>query len=62
MSAPILSKVQFNGYQLVSVNSGPWTVCTRNDRLASFNTRQEAMAYAASLPVRNWGHKPAAGA
>lgn len=62
MSAPILSKVQFNGYQLVSVNRGPWTVCTRNDRLASFNTRQEAMAYAASLPVRNWSHKPVTGA
>jgi hypothetical protein len=62
MSAPILSKCQFNGYQLVSVNSGPWTVCTPSDRLASFNTRQEAMAYAASLPVRNWNAKPAAGA
>ncbi|RRV05271.1 DUF2188 domain-containing protein [Pseudomonas sp. v388] len=61
MSAPILSKCQFNGYQLVSVNSGPWTVCTPSDRLASFNTRQEAMAYAAALPVRNWSAKPAAG-
>jgi hypothetical protein len=62
MSAPILSKVQFNGYQLVSVNSGPWTVCTPSDRLASFNTRQEAMAYAASLPVRNWSARSGASA
>lgn len=60
MSAPILSKVQFNGYQLVSVNSGPWTVCTPSDRLASFNTRQEAMAYAASLPVRKWNARSGA--
>lgn len=62
MSTPILSKVQFNGYQLVCVNRGPWTVCTPNDRLASFNTRQEAMAYAASLPVRNWAARSASGA
>jgi hypothetical protein len=61
MSAPILSRLQFNGYQLVSVNSGPWTVCTPSDRLASFNTRQEAMAYAASLPARNWTTRPANG-
>ncbi|MFJ4142904.1 DUF2188 domain-containing protein [Pseudomonas sp. NPDC089734] len=54
MSAPTLSKVQINGYQLVSVNCGPWTVCTKRDRLASFTTRQEAMAYAAALPVRSW--------
>jgi hypothetical protein len=58
----MLSKVQFNGYQLVCVNSGPWTVCTPSDRLASFNTRQEAMAYAAALPVRQRGAKPVASA
>ncbi|MBV1813134.1 DUF2188 domain-containing protein [Pseudomonas viridiflava] len=55
MSVPMLSKTQINGYQLISVNRGPWTVCTPKDRLASFNTRQKAMAYAASLPVRDWG-------
>ncbi|MBC3954019.1 MULTISPECIES: hypothetical protein [Pseudomonas] len=55
MSAPMLSKTQINGYQLICVNRGPWTVCTPKDRLASFNTRQEALAYAASLPVREWG-------
>ncbi|MCD5993416.1 DUF2188 domain-containing protein [Pseudomonas sp. CDFA 602] len=54
MSAPMLSKTQINGYQLICVNSGPWLVCTPKDRLASFTTRQEAMAYAAALPVRDW--------
>jgi hypothetical protein len=51
MSTPMLSKMQINGYQVISVNNGPWKVCTRDDRLASFGTRQEALAYAASLPA-----------
>ncbi len=51
MSTPMLSKMQINGYQVISVNCGPWKVCTKDDRLGSFGTRQEALAYAASLPA-----------
>lgn len=51
MSTPMLSKMQINGYQVISVNNGPWKVCTKDDRLGSFGTRQEALAYAASLPA-----------
>ncbi|HEX8595732.1 MAG TPA: DUF2188 domain-containing protein [Pseudomonas sp.] len=51
MSTPMLSKMQINGYQVISVNNGPWKVCTKEDRLGSFGTRQEALAYAASLPT-----------
>jgi len=58
MSAPMLSKMQMNGYQVVSVNSGLWKVCTRNDRLGSFGSREEALAYAASLPARASRTKP----
>ncbi|MCU1753218.1 SPOR domain-containing protein [Pseudomonas sp. 6D_7.1_Bac1] len=58
MSVPLLSKMHMNGYQVVSVNSGLWKVCTRNDRLGSFGTREEALAYAASLPARKSGVKP----
>ena len=50
MSAPMLARFQINGYELISVNNGPWRVCTRSDRLGSFGTREEALAYAASLP------------
>lgn len=52
MSASMLHKVQVNGYQVISVNSGPWRVCTDHDRLAVFGSRDEAMAYAVSLPTR----------
>jgi hypothetical protein len=48
----MLSKTHFNGYDVINVNNGPWRVCTRSDRLGSFATREEAMAYAASLPSR----------
>ncbi|MFJ2364548.1 SPOR domain-containing protein [Pseudomonas sp. NPDC087697] len=58
MSVPLLSKMHMNGYQVVSVNSGLWKVCTRNDRLGSFGTREEALAYAASLPARQSRVKP----
>lgn len=51
MSTPLLNKLQINGYQVLSVNHGPWKVCTAGDRLATFGTREEAMAFAA-LPVR----------
>lgn len=51
MSVPMLSKFQVNGYELISVNSGPWKVCTKGDRFGSFGTREEAVAYAATLPV-----------
>lgn len=50
MSVPMLSKFQVNGYELISVNSGPWKVCTHADRFGSFGTREEAVAYAANLP------------
>jgi hypothetical protein len=52
MSAPILNRVHINGYDVLSVNHGPWRVCTDTDRLGSFNSREEACAYAASLPAR----------
>ncbi|MCO7574196.1 DUF2188 domain-containing protein [Pseudomonas chlororaphis] len=52
MSTPLLNKLQINGYQVLSVNHGPWKVCTAGDRLATFGTREEALAFAAALPVR----------
>lgn len=51
MSAPMLQKMHMNGYDIVQVNSGPWRVCTRKDRLASFESREQALAYAATLPM-----------
>jgi len=54
MSAPMLKKMHLNGYEIVQVNSGPWRVCTRDDRLASFGSREQALAYAAALP----GYRP----
>ncbi|MGN7743316.1 DUF2188 domain-containing protein [Pseudomonas sp. 22526] len=51
MSVPMLNKMHMNGYDVVSVNSGPWRVCTKGDRLGSFGTREEALAYAAALPA-----------
>ncbi|WP_104912222.1 DUF2188 domain-containing protein [Pseudomonas sp. LG1D9] len=50
MSVPVLNKMHLNGYDIVRVNSGPWRVCTKDDRLASFGSREQAMAYAATLP------------
>jgi hypothetical protein len=50
MSVPMLNKMHMNGYDLVSVNNGPWRVCTKGDRLGSFGSREEALAFAASLP------------
>ena len=47
MSMPMLIKMHMNGY---SVNNGPWRVCTQGDRLASFASKEEALAYAAALP------------
>ena len=52
MSAAMLTKVHINGYDVLSVNSGPWRVCPQVDRLGSFASREEALAYAAALPVR----------
>lgn len=51
MSTPVLLKMNLNGYEVINVNNGPWRVCTRDDRLGSFATKEEAMAFAASLPV-----------
>lgn len=52
MSTAMLTKIHVNGYDVLSVNSGPWRVCTQADRLGSFASREEALAYAAALPVR----------
>lgn len=51
MHNAMLSKTHFNGYDVINVNNGPWRVCTHHDRLGSFETREEAMAFAASLPA-----------
>lgn len=51
MHTAMLSKTHFNGYDVINVNNGPWRVCTHHDRLGSFGTREEAMAFAASLPA-----------
>ncbi|MHC8407151.1 SPOR domain-containing protein [Pseudomonas sp. TMB3-21] len=50
MSVPMLNKMHMNGYDVLSVNNGPWRVCTKGDRLGSFASREEALAFAASLP------------
>lgn len=50
MSAPVLNKMHMNGYDVLSVNNGPWRVCTKGDRLGSFGSREEALAFAAALP------------
>jgi hypothetical protein len=50
MSTPILNKMYLNGYEVSNVNNGPWRVCTPSDRLGSFGTKEEAMAFAAALP------------
>jgi hypothetical protein len=42
--------MHMNGYDVLSVNNGPWRVCTQGDRLASFGSKEEALAYAAALP------------
>lgn len=52
MSTPILTKMHINGYEVLRVNNGPWRVCTKADRLGSFGSRDEAFAYASSLPTR----------
>ncbi|KMM85132.1 hypothetical protein SAMN04490203_2501 [Pseudomonas taetrolens] len=52
MSVPALTKMHINGYDVLKVNNGPWRVCTHADRLGSFGSRDEAFAYAASLPTR----------
>lgn len=50
MSTPMLNRMHMNGYDVLSVNNGPWRVCTQGDRLASFGSKEEALAYAAALP------------
>ncbi|WP_434557411.1 DUF2188 domain-containing protein [Pseudomonas sp. Z4-20] len=52
MSTAMLTKMHINGYDVLSVNSGPWRVCTQADRLGSFASREEALAYAVALPAR----------
>ncbi|MGV8918907.1 MAG: DUF2188 domain-containing protein [Pseudomonas sp.] len=51
MNTQAFTKISINGYHVLSVNSSDWKVCTKDDRLASFGSRQEALAYAASLPT-----------
>ena len=51
MHTAMVSKTHFNGYDVINVNNGPWRVCTHHDRLGSFGSREEAMAFAASLPA-----------
>lgn len=52
MSAEALNKLHINGYDLLSVNHGPWSVSTKTHRLGSFASREEAIAYAATLPSK----------
>lgn len=60
MSTAMLTKMHINGYDVLSVNSGPWRVCTQADRLGSFASREEALAYAAALPTcRSRSGRPA---
>ncbi len=42
MSVPMLTKMHMNGYDVLSVNNGPWRVCTKGDRLGAFGSREEA--------------------
>jgi len=51
MHTAMISKTHFNGYDVINVNNGPWRVCTHHDRLGSFASREEAMAFAAALPA-----------
>ncbi|WP_273820693.1 DUF2188 domain-containing protein [Pseudomonas asplenii] len=51
MSVSQLLKTHVNGYDVIRVGGGPWKVCTGTDRLGSFQTREEAMAYVVSLPM-----------
>lgn len=57
MIAPTLTKIHMNGYEVISAISGDWRVCTKSDRLGSFGSREEALAFAASLP--GYKEKPA---
>lgn len=50
MSVPMLNKMHMNGYDVLSVNNGPWQVCTQVDRLGAFGSKEEALAFAAALP------------
>ncbi|MEX5687096.1 MULTISPECIES: SPOR domain-containing protein [Pseudomonas] len=60
MSVPMLNKMHMNGYDVLSVNNGPWRVCTEGDRLGAFASREEALAFAASLPgYKSRAKKPA---
>ncbi|MGY2223130.1 DUF2188 domain-containing protein [Pseudomonas gingeri] len=51
MSVSLLSKMHVNGYEVIHASGGPWKVRTEADRLSSFGTREEAMAYVVSLPM-----------
>ena len=58
MRAPMLTELHLNGYDIVQVNHGPWRVCTPQDRLATFNSREQAFAYAATLPGYKARNRP----
>jgi hypothetical protein len=51
MNVPMLTKMHMNGYDVLRVSNGPWRVCTKGDRLGAFSSKEEALAYAASLPA-----------
>ncbi|WP_397452761.1 DUF2188 domain-containing protein [Pseudomonas sp. NA-150] len=51
MNGITLTKTRINGYDVLSVHSSTWKVCTKDDRLGTFGSREEAFAYAASLPT-----------
>jgi hypothetical protein len=52
MSVQPINRMPVNGYEIISVNNGPWTVRNEGDRLGSFSSREEAAAFAFSLPSR----------
>jgi hypothetical protein len=52
MSTEALNKLHINGYDLLSVNHGPWTVSSKTHQLGSFATREEAIAYVTALPPK----------
>lgn len=55
MSIAMLTKMHINGYDVLSVNHGPWRVCTKGDRLGAFASREEALAFAACCRLTRHG-------
>ena len=57
MSVPMLNKMHMNGYDVLSVNNGPWRVCTEGDRLGAFASREEHWPLQPLSPVTSLGLK-----